>query len=255
MGVIYQARNKISGKRYIGKTMYTMKARRAVHECHAKTESRLPFHRALRKYGFDTFEWKVISREEIEDYLNEAEQVFIRILKSKVPSGYNLTDGGEGNIGWVPSEEWKRKKSEEQKGKTTPIEVRLKISRALRGKHPSEVTRAKLRLRKNRKGKVHSEEAKKKMSASRMGKGTGPKSKETREKMSKAAKKRIQTVEGKKQIQRFHLAGVKAQIGRVHSESEIESQKISLRKTWNDPDRRAAWLEARRIKRQQAVTV
>lgn len=88
----------------------------------------------------------------------------------------NLTDGGEGNSGYVHTEEAKRKMSESRKN--MPDKIRQKISIANKGernpffgKKHSEETRKKMsEAWKNResnwKNKKHSEESKAKMTAS-----------------------------------------------------------------------------------------
>jgi hypothetical protein len=55
---------------------------------------------------------------------------------------YNLTNGGEGNVGWIPSEETRAKMSEAQKGdkshmygKTRSAETRAKQSAAQKGEN------------------------------------------------------------------------------------------------------------------------
>ena len=56
----------------------------------------------------------------------------------------NLTDGGEGMSGWVPSEETKRKIGESNKGKTHSEESRRKIGESKKGKTRSEETKRKI---------------------------------------------------------------------------------------------------------------
>ena len=63
----------------------------------------------------------------------------------------NLTDGGEGMSGWVPSEETKRKIGESNKGKTRSEETKRKISKANKGKLNYMF------------GKTHSEESRRKI--------------------------------------------------------------------------------------------
>lgn len=94
----------------------------------------------------------------------------------------NMTDGGEGAVGAIRSEEHKRKIGEAGKGRYHSEESRLKMSEARKG-HPShrkcktlsEEHRKKLsEVSKGKtstfKGKHHSEEAKQKLRESRMGK-------------------------------------------------------------------------------------
>lgn len=165
MSCVYQARNRINGKRYVGKTSKTMSERREEHEKSAGNGGVVCkcFHAALRKYGSDAFEWRVLMREDDPDELNDAERVCIRAYRTKAPNGYNLTDGGDGviglplevrkGIGEKMSKFWKgRKKTPEHlaniskalTGKTIPAETREKISRANSGKKLTEEHRAKI---------------------------------------------------------------------------------------------------------------
>jgi hypothetical protein len=90
----------------------------------------------------------------------------------------NLTDGGEGSVGYVQSEEAKRKMSEAKKGKpphnkgkkgTPPSEeTKQKLSEAHKGRIFSEETKQK--LSEANKGKLHTEEAKQKISQAKKGK-------------------------------------------------------------------------------------
>lgn len=100
---IYKFINKITGKIYIGQTNNIEKRKRG-----HKSESfnpkangyNLPFHVAIRKYGWENFNFEVL--EELSDdfgreYLNEREIFFIAYYKSLVnENGYNLTKGGDG---------------------------------------------------------------------------------------------------------------------------------------------------------------
>src|SRR3990172_11757047 len=100
VGIVYMARNKVNGKCYVGKTMLAMEVRRWGHESRARKGGGYLFHNALRKYGFGAFVFKVlIDNVDDEGELNCLEQSVIRSFKSKAPSGYNLTDGGEGVSG------------------------------------------------------------------------------------------------------------------------------------------------------------
>lgn len=103
-GIIYCAQCLITSKYYIGQTLRPFQSRIAQH----KSESFNPncvgynyhFHRAIRKYGFDSFVWKIIStiqcdtREELEKQLNHIEKFYIRQYNSYY-QGYNSTSGGE----------------------------------------------------------------------------------------------------------------------------------------------------------------
>jgi len=103
--IIYKCLNKVNGKCYIGQTIQDLNRRIAVHVC---GRDDTPIQRAIRKYGIQSFEWSIIDNGVSRDVLNEKEIYWIRHLNTKVPNGYNITDGGDGHRGPL-SEETKRK--------------------------------------------------------------------------------------------------------------------------------------------------
>lgn len=164
MGCVYIAKNKINGKRYIGRTVSTMQRRRSGHEAAARCGNTYPLHAAIRKYGTDSFEWRVYCRYDDLNVLNEVEVFLIKKHQTQSASfGYNITDGGGGTAGWKPTADTLRKRSTALRGKKRTTEQREKTSAAIRAlwasaeyrekitaghkaRHPaSEETRAKLR--------------------------------------------------------------------------------------------------------------
>jgi len=115
--LIYRAVNKINGKSYIGKTEKPLATRREWHLASVKQQSKFAFHRALAKYGIESFDWHVIDIANNLKELNSKEQHYIELYESFGPKGYNLTAGGEGQSGWIPSDETRAKWSAQRKGK------------------------------------------------------------------------------------------------------------------------------------------
>ena len=141
MGVVYQVRNKINGKCYIGKTMLSMEKRRKDHETDAAKDNGFVFHRALRKYGFDAFEWKVLMTEDNEDDLNESEIVCIKGFKTKVPNGYNVADGGNGGSTLLEGHH-----TPETIAKMSDV-AKARTKNPMQGRHHSEEAKAKIRAK------------------------------------------------------------------------------------------------------------
>lgn len=156
--IIYKATNKINGKSYIGQTIFSLKERKAQHinETLNKRDNRY-FHNAMQKYGFDNFDWKVIHKCGIIEKLNKLEIFYIGYYDT-FKNGYNLTLGGGGNNGYIPSRETRKKMSEARTGMKYSDEAKKRLSESRKGKRPPMY------------GKKHSEEAKRKMSESTKGK-------------------------------------------------------------------------------------
>lgn len=187
-GTIYLVENVENGKCYIGQTWYTLNQRKTTHQTSSKqNRSNSVFHKALQKYGFDSFVWSVlVSNVKSQERLDELEIEYIEIFDTSVPNGYNLKEGGRG--GKLPpesieiirqknklvkrSEAFKERVSEVHTGKVNNRETRKKMSKS-----------QKKRFAEN----PMSDETKKKISEVQKGKKLSP---ETRKKMSEGQRKR-----------------------------------------------------------------
>jgi len=161
-GIIYKATNKVNGKVYIGQTAQSLDKRILQHIKDAlNNRDNSYFHKAIRKYGKESFIWEIIKECNSLEELNRTEIKMIEKYGS-FENGYNLTSGGEKIAGWKHSEKTKQKMREFRKGKSHSKETKIKIGNGNRDKKVSEETRKKLGG--VRRGKKHSEEAKKKIS-------------------------------------------------------------------------------------------
>jgi group I intron endonuclease len=113
--IVYKAENTLNGKVYIGKTILPLERRILYHE-RAKTGL---FPRALRKYGRAGFSFSILDTAESDAELLKKEIQWIAFFNSKVPNGYNLTDGGEGMAGYRATEETRSKMRLSAKGKNS----------------------------------------------------------------------------------------------------------------------------------------
>lgn len=72
--IIYKATNKTTKKEYVGLTKNELSNRKADHKRKAKSgKSTMAFHDAIRKYGFENFEWEIIDTVPTLEELNEKE--------------------------------------------------------------------------------------------------------------------------------------------------------------------------------------
>ena len=104
------------------------------------------FHKAVRKYGFDNFQYEVVFRElfesieECKDKLNELEQYYIELYDS-YRSGYNSTLGGDTIRGYKWSEQARKNHKRDYFPHTE--ETKQKISDTLKGHKQSDETKKK----------------------------------------------------------------------------------------------------------------
>jgi len=113
--IVYKATNITNNKSYIGQTIFDLNVRIKSHLIEAKNDN-LPFHNALLKYK-DEFIWNVLVECESKDELDELEFHYIKQYDTLFPNGYNMTLGGEGTYGWIPSKETREKISTSLKGR------------------------------------------------------------------------------------------------------------------------------------------
>ena len=94
--LVYIAVNKVNKKFYIGYTGY-LERRKTSHSRAARNGSPFPFHKAIRKHGWESFKFSVL-----EQFATEAEAMAAekRLITERHPQdrhiGYNIADGGRG---------------------------------------------------------------------------------------------------------------------------------------------------------------
>lgn len=182
---IYCIKNTLTNKMYIGQSL-NLRKRISDHfrKLPKGTDECTYLQKSYLKYGAEKFEYFILEYCLSSD-LNKKEEYYISKYNTKAPNGYNLTNGGDGTVGYKWSDEQIAKKSGENHplfgiGHSEEAKKKMKENHADFSKenHPFW-------------GKKHSEEAKKKMSEARTGKYSGknsplygkPKSKEQREKI------------------------------------------------------------------------
>ena len=93
MITIYKITNRLNRKIYVGQTRQSIEKRFIQH---SKTDS--PLGQAMQDCGLENFTIEIIEECETQDQANERERFLINVLKSKLPNGYNRSNGGEGGI-------------------------------------------------------------------------------------------------------------------------------------------------------------
>lgn len=163
--IVYQAHNPITNTFYIGKTVKTLEHRKKQHNVEARLKrNNSYFHKAIRKYGFDIFNWYVLEETTDKEALAEAEIRWIKLLKDCGHKIYNLTSGGDGGS-----------TNNYSKGKTMFKETREKISNGLKEYYRYKESPAT--------GRKHTEESKRKISQTKLGNRV---SEETKQKLREA---------------------------------------------------------------------
>ena len=118
-GEIYVHTNVLNGKSYVGQTTVGVSKRWALHQRCARSPKTPAYNgliaRAIRKYGANAFEHQILSKARSQSELDNLEKIWIILLQTKTPSGYNLADGGYAAAGHVVSPEVRARLSAKQK--------------------------------------------------------------------------------------------------------------------------------------------
>lgn len=93
MIAIYKITNRLNGKPYVGQTRQPIEKRFIQH-----SKAQTPLGQAMRQCGLENFTIEIIETCETQLQANERERFWIKVLKCKVPNGYNQRDGGGGFV-------------------------------------------------------------------------------------------------------------------------------------------------------------
>lgn len=143
--IAYLITNNSNGMMYVGVTSMTLRRRWTCHRAEALSgRGQRVLCKAIRKYGIDNFSIEALARASSREDLGDLETILVRQYGTKVPNGYNMTDGGHGTQGRAMSEDARRKISLGGKGRIVRPETRERIRRGHQGKVLSAEHRAKL---------------------------------------------------------------------------------------------------------------
>lgn len=166
MYTVYQHKNKINGKVYIGITMQKPERRWGLNGNNYKTSPY--FYAAIQKYGWNNFEHNILFTNLTKEEACLKEQELIKKFNSTNRElGYNSTSGGDV---FTMNEETKQKISQALKGNQNGLghpcseEKKKKISEAQKGRSFTEEHRQKLSEAAQKRQVPCSEEKKKKLS-------------------------------------------------------------------------------------------
>ena len=151
---IYKVTNLENGKCYVGFTRETPYKRLRNHVRSSRQEKKHTYlHSAIRKYGEDKFIIETLEEGDPNYLLSVREAYWISTIKPE----YNLTEGGDGVVGYMHSEETKKKITGRPKGVKSEVtqavlDGRKRAAEKNRGKkhtntNISEATREKRRQR------------------------------------------------------------------------------------------------------------
>ena len=202
---IYCIRHVKTGKCYVGQSVDIAKRFR---EHRGSIKSNDYVVRAINKYGVSAFAFEILELCD-KSMLDYREMFWIATLGTKIPNGYNLTDGG-GGTGRTLTPDERQKISERMRGTNNPMYGLTGEKNPFFGKKHTPETRQKMsaiqkqiaaqpNMRQKRselqKGKTPSTEARAKMSRAQKGRKHTI---ETRRKISEALKGKPKSPEHKK---------------------------------------------------------
>jgi hypothetical protein len=142
--IIYKITNQVNEKVYIGQTVKTLERRKERHIRDAMLGSGCAVHRAIRKYGIENFRFETLFYCLSKEEMDQKEIETIKVMRTKSPAGYNLTDGGEGGCGQVVSAETREKRRISQTGRKASDETREKMRVRMTGLNLSDETKLKM---------------------------------------------------------------------------------------------------------------
>ena len=128
LNVIYGLHSGDEVIRYVGKTSKGARVRLGQHISVATHQPGYPVHRWMRKHGVGTIQFTILEVLTTESDSAQQEIQWIEKLGTLVPTGLNVTTGGEGVPGRVVSEPNRQRLSHSHLGNTHTADTRAKMS-------------------------------------------------------------------------------------------------------------------------------
>ncbi len=120
-----------NAKVYIGITSRSIADRMYEHKSRMKKGYKNKLYSAMKKY--EQFEVDIVEKCQSFKEAKGLEKMHIKQFNSNGVGGYNMTDGGDGNLGYVASDETKKKLSKAHKGVKLSKEHCESLSKARKG--------------------------------------------------------------------------------------------------------------------------
>ena len=219
VGYIYLITDTTNNKKYTGKHHYNKEG-----ELDPNYHGSGVIIRNIYKKRPETLKEEYIKTCYSEEEMCSDEQYYIKFYDTLWPNGYNLTEGGEGEI---PCEETRRKLSESRSGEKNHMfgkhhseETKQKIGEVHKGKHISEEQKKKLSVA--LKGRIMSDEHKKKIGEANKDKHL---SEETKKKISQT-KKGLQSGEKHPMFGKHHSEESKKKMSQNHYDCSGEKNPM-----------------------------
>ena len=238
MSSIYLVTNLINQKSYVGKTKYSVEKRWKRHIATSRNSSKSILHKAIRKYTSERFHVQVLATNVPEYEIDAMETIWIFLMNTYVPNGYNMTKGGEGGLDLCKKS--RNKQIEKAKQQWKDPEYRKKLSQGLKARWADP------EYRKAREA-VYTKEYRQNMREAQLRRELNPKYKETmrkkvydnpefRSKVSLKAKKVSNRPEAKKRLSELN----KKQWSDPKFRQRAHNRQSKLiKKLWKDPEYRA----------------
>lgn len=181
-------------------------------------------HAAIRKHGWDAFDWEMLEGCEDRMDLDMAERQWVRTFNSLAPNGYNLEKGGA--LRKEVSDAARKRMSEGQKGRVHSPETRRRMSEARKGKSVHPVHRD--RLGALNRGKPKTDEQKRIISEALTGRVCPPSQNflESRRRGSSHLNSKI-TYEIADEIRRLYAAGGTSYV-KLGRQFDIDQSNVAL---------------------------
>ena len=210
MFYIYVITNDVNNKRYVGYTSKTPKYRFNKHliEARGKVDN-VVFHNAIRKYGEEHFSVESVDQCNTLEEAHALERKHIALLETLMfdfpDKGYNMTKGGEGALGFKPTQEQIETSRQKRVGKKWSEQAKENFSKRISGpnnhrwgktnspEHKEAIRKANMGRVSPRRRTKHSPETITKMSEARK---RNPASPETIAKMRKSREEKLGDCKG-----------------------------------------------------------